>query len=60
MNNYINIAETYGGVEKAKLGKESTTFGEKMKIVADIASIGFSVTSVMFGDFVSVIDVAAA
>ena len=57
MNNYINIAETYGGVEKAKLGKESTTFGEKMKVVSDIASIGLSLTSVMFGDFVSVIDV---
>ena len=44
MNNYINIAETYGGVEKAKLGKESTTTGEKLKMVYNVASIGLSVT----------------
>ena len=58
MNNYIGIAETYGGVEKAKLGKESTTFGEKVKVASDIASIGLNVTSVMFGDFFAIIDVA--
>ncbi len=58
MNNYINIAETYGGVEKAKLGKESTTTGEKLKMVYNVASIGLSVTGVMFGDFFSLIDVA--
>jgi tetratricopeptide (TPR) repeat protein len=58
LNNYINIAETYGGVEKAKLGKESTTAGEKLKMVYNIATIGLDVTSVMFGDFFSVIDVA--
>ena len=28
MNNYISIAETYGGVEKTKLGNESTSTGE--------------------------------
>ncbi len=59
MNNYINIAETYGGVEKAKLGKESTTTGEKLKMVYNIATIGLNVTSVMFGDFFSLVDVAA-
>jgi hypothetical protein len=59
MNNYINIAETYGGVEKAKLGKESTTTGEKFKMVYNIASIGMNATAVMFGDFASIIDVAA-
>ncbi len=58
MNNYIHIAETYGGVAKAKLGKESTTTGEKLKMVYGFASIGLSVGSVMFGDFTSVIDVA--
>ena len=58
MNNYISIAETYGGVEKAKLGKESTTAGEKVKMVYNIAIIGLDVTSVMFGDFFSIIDVA--
>ena len=58
MNNYINIAETYGGVEKVKLGKESTTTGEKLKMVASIASIGINVASVMFGDFSSAISVA--
>jgi hypothetical protein len=60
MNNYINIAETYGGVEKAKLGKESTTTGEKLKMVYNVASLGLSVTGVMFGDFYSLIDVATA
>jgi len=58
MNNYINIAEAYGGVEKAKLGKESTTTGEKLKMVYNVASIGLSVTGVMFGDFYSLIDMA--
>jgi hypothetical protein len=58
MNNYISIAETYGGVEKAKLGKESTTFGEKVRVATDIASIGLNVTSIMFGDFFAIIDVA--
>lgn len=58
MNNYINIAETYGGVEKVKLGKESTTAGEKLKMVYNIATIGLDVTSVMFGDFFSLVDVA--
>ena len=58
MNNYINIAETYGGVEKTKLGKESTTAGEKFKMVYNIASIGMDVTSSMFGDFSSIINVA--
>lgn len=58
INNYINIAETYGGVEKAKLGKESTTAGEKLKMVYNIATIGLNVTSVMFGDFFSIVDVA--
>jgi tetratricopeptide (TPR) repeat protein len=58
MNNYINIAEVYGGVEKAKLGKESTTAGEKLKMVYNIATIGLDVASVMFGDFFSIIDVA--
>ena len=48
MNNYIAIAETYGGVEKARLGKESTTAGEKLKMVYSIAMIGVDVTSVMF------------
>src|SRR6185503_19046179 len=38
MYNYINIAETYGGVEKFKLGKESTTAGEKLKIVYHVAT----------------------
>jgi hypothetical protein len=58
MNNYIDIAETYGGVEKAKLGKESTTAGEKLKMVYNIATIGLDVTSVMFGNFLSIVDVA--
>ena len=58
MNNYINIAETYGGVEKVKLGKESTTAGEKLKMVYNIATIGLDVTSVMFGNFLSLVDVA--
>jgi tetratricopeptide (TPR) repeat protein len=58
MNNYINIAETYGGVEKTKLGKESTTAGEKLKMVYNIATIGLDVTSVMFGNFLSLVDVA--
>ncbi len=58
INNYINIAEAYGGVEKAKLGKESTTTGEKLKMVYSIASLGLNVTQVMFGDFFSLIDVA--
>jgi len=57
MNNYITIAETYGGVERAKLGKESTTAGEKLKMVYGFASIGMSVTSVMFGDFTSAVDI---
>ena len=60
MNNYINIAEAYGGVEKAKLGKESTTAGEKFKMVYNIASIGMDVTSLMFGDFTAIIDVATS
>ena len=59
MNNYINIAETYGGVEKAKLGKESSTVGERLKMVYNIATIGLDVTSVMFGNFLSLVDVAA-
>jgi thioredoxin-like negative regulator of GroEL len=58
MNNYIAIAETYGGVERTKLGKESSTAGEKLKMVYSIAMIGVNVTSVMFGDFTSIIDVA--
>jgi tetratricopeptide (TPR) repeat protein len=58
INNYIAIAESYGGVEKAKLGKESTTAGEKLKMVYNIATIGLNVTSVMFGDFFSLVDVA--
>jgi tetratricopeptide (TPR) repeat protein len=58
INNYINIAETYGGVEKTKLGKESTTAGEKLKMVYNIATIGLNVASVMFGDFSSILDVA--
>ena len=58
MNNYINIAETYGGVERAKLGKESTTMGEKAGMVYSIANIGMDVASVMFGDFYSVVDIA--
>ncbi|HTM26625.1 MAG TPA: hypothetical protein VL225_15620 [Vicinamibacterales bacterium] len=58
MNNYINIAEQYGGVEKAKLGKETTTAGEKLKMVYSVAMIGLDVTSVMFGDFTSVLNVA--
>jgi len=60
INNYVNIAETYGGVEKAKLGKESTTTGEKMKMVYNIATIGLDVASVMFGDFFSLVDVATS
>ena len=59
MNNYINIAETYGGVENARLGKESTTAGEKLKMVYNIASIGIDVTSIMFGDFSAIINVAS-
>jgi hypothetical protein len=58
MNNYISIAEAYGGVEKTKLGKESTTAGEKLKMVYNIATIGLDVTSVMFGNFMSLVDVA--
>ena len=58
LNNYISIAESYGGVDKAKLGKESTTAGEKLKMVYNIATIGLNVTSVMFGDFFSLVDVA--
>ncbi len=58
INNYISIAETYGGVEKAKLGKESTTAGEKLKMVYNIATIGLNVTQVIFGDFFSILDVA--
>ena len=58
MNNYLNIASTYGGVARVKLGKESTTAGEKFKMVYNVASIGMSVTSVMFGDFSSILDVA--
>jgi hypothetical protein len=58
MNNYINIAETSAGVEKTKLGKESTTAGEKFKMVNNIASIGMDVTSMMFGDFSAIISVA--
>jgi hypothetical protein len=58
LNHYINIAETYGEVEKAKLGKESTTAGEKLKMVYNIATIGLDVTSVVFGNFMAVVDVA--
>jgi tetratricopeptide (TPR) repeat protein len=58
LNHYIDIADTYGAVEKAKLGKESTTVGEKLKIVGNILSIGFDVTSVVFGNFWAVVDVA--
>ncbi|MEP7308685.1 MAG: tetratricopeptide repeat protein [Acidobacteriota bacterium] len=58
MNNYLNIAETYGGVEKVKLGKESTTAGEKLKMVYNIATIGMDVTSLMFGNFYSIIEIA--
>ncbi len=58
MNNYLNIASTYGGVARVKLGKESTTAGEKMKMVYNVASIGMGVASVMFGDFSSMLDVA--
>ena len=58
LNNYISIAETYGGVEKAKLGKEATTLGEKLKTVYNIASIGMDVTSLMFGDFSAIVTIA--
>ena len=58
LNNYINIAEKYGDVEKAKLGNESTTTGEKLKMAYNIATIGLDVTSVMFGNFFAVVDVA--
>ena len=58
LNNYINIAERYGDVEKAKLGKESMTVGERMKVVSNIATIGLDITSVMFGNFFAAIDVA--
>ena len=58
MNNYIGIAETYGGVEKTKLGNESTTVGEKLKIAYNIATIGLDVTSVMFGNYFAIGDVA--
>ena len=58
MNNYLNIASTYGGVARVKLGKESTTAGEKFKMVYNVASIGMSVASVMFGDFSSILDIA--
>ena len=36
----------------------STTAGEKLKMVYSIANIGLNITSVMFGDFYSVIDIA--
>jgi tetratricopeptide (TPR) repeat protein len=58
INNYIAVAEMYGDIAKAKLGKESTTAGERFKMVYNIATIGLSVTAVMFGDFFSAIDVA--
>lgn len=58
INNYISLAEKYGGVEKTKLGKESTTAGEKLKMVYNIATIGLDLTSVMFGNFLSIVDVA--
>jgi len=58
MNEYISAARVYGAVERTKLGKESTTAGEKLKIVYNIANLGLSVTSVMFGDFTSILDVA--
>ena len=58
LNHYIDIAETYGAVEKAKLGKESTTVGEKLKIVSEIVSVGFDVTSVVFGNVFALVDVA--
>ena len=57
LNNYINIAETYGDVEKAKLGKESTTVGEKLKIISNIATIGLDITSVVFGNVFALVDV---
>jgi hypothetical protein len=59
LNNYINIAETYGDVERAKLGKESTTVGEKLKIIYNIATIGLDITSVVFGNVFALVDVAA-
>lgn len=59
LNNYIDIAGKYGEVEKAKLGKESTTAGEKLKIAFNIATIGLDITSVMFGNFFAAVDVAA-
>ena len=36
----------------------TTTAGEKLKMVYNIATIGLNVTSVMFGDFFSIVDVA--
>lgn len=58
MNNYISLAETYGGVEKTKLGNESTTTGEKLKMAYNVATIGLDVTSVVFGNYFAIADVA--
>ena len=45
-------------MERAKLGKESMTVGERLKVVSNIATIGLDITSVMFGNFFAAIDVA--
>lgn len=58
LNNYIYIAERYGAVDKAKIGKESMTAGERLKMAYNIATIGLDITSVMFGNFFAAVDVA--
>ncbi len=45
-------------MERAKLGNESTTAGERLKMALSIVSIGLDVSSVMFGNFFAAIDVA--
>jgi len=59
INNFVGIGDTYGGVPKAKFGNENTTTGEAFKMALNAASIGLDVTSLMFGDFFSVLDIAS-
>ena len=42
-NNYLNLATTYGGVQHFKLGKETTTIGEKLQVVATVFDMGLQV-----------------
>jgi tetratricopeptide (TPR) repeat protein len=42
-NNYLDLAVTYGGVQHFKRGKETTTLGEKLQVVATVFDMGLQV-----------------